>query len=408
MGYLGAPFYIGAIAVGGMIFNFIFWGFGFLRMSSSGLTAQAVGQVDVAEVVATVQRGTLLALLLAAVVIALQGPIMELALFLVDGSSEVNREAGRYFSIRVWSTPATLVNFVIAGWLLGLQKTRLTLLLALFGNGLNVLLDLLLVVAFDLATTGVAMATVVAEYATLLLGLWLIWRQVMGLGEGFRQRGLFAGRAVGRLLTLNRDIFIRTFCLVSSFALLTALGARQGDVILAANALLLNFYTLMAYGLDGLAHACESLVGRAVGSGDREQLSRVVRATFGFSLLVALVFSGLFLVAGQLILNLLTDLPEVRVAAARYLPWVIVAPVVAVWCYVLDGIFIGATLAREMRNTMLFSVLLFGLMAPPLLAWWGNHGLWLAFTLFMALRGLSLGVFYARVPRGLNSQTLPL
>ncbi|MCG2633640.1 MAG: MATE family efflux transporter [Gammaproteobacteria bacterium] len=396
MGHLGAPYYIGAIAIGGMIFSVIFWGFGFLRMSTGGLTAQAFGRGDSAEVVASFKRAAALALLLALVVLLLQRPVAGL-LLLVDASDAVVREAATYFYLRIWSAPATLLNFVITGWLLGLQRTRLTLLLTLFGNGLNVVLDLVLVVVFGMATAGVALATVVAEYCTLGLGLVCVLMEMKRFGGVGETGTLFAREAIRRLLGVNRDIFIRTFGLIGSFAYLTLLGARQGDLILAVNALLLNFSAFTAYGLDGLAHACESLTGRAIGAGNDAQLSRVVRATFRWSFLLALGVGGIYLLGGHLILGLLTDLPDVRAAARIYLPWAVISPLISVWCYVLDGIFIGATLAREMRNAMLVSVVLFGLIAEPFLGQWGNHGLWLAFMLFMAVRGLSLGLIYARV-----------
>ncbi len=408
MGHLPDPAYIGGVAVGALIFSYIYWGFGFLRMSTTGLVAQAVGAGDADEARAILARAWLLAGGLGLLVLALKGPIGLGAFATLEASAQVESLGRAYFDIRVWGAPAALANYVALGWLFGNQRMGAALLLTIFLNGLNIALDLWFVVGLGWGIEGVALATLIAEWSAVVLGIVIILR---GLGRGSgaevgrwrRERILDRGRILA-LVRVNADIFVRTLCLVSAFAWFTARGAAQGDVVLAANAILLTFQVFAAYGLDGIAHAAEALVGAAVGGRDRAGLRLAVRVSTQWAFVVAGGFALLYLALGPTIIAAMTGIIEVRETAAIYLPWVVVTPLISVWSYQLDGIFIGATRTAEMRNGMLLSLAVFVAAVWLLLPMMGNHGLWLAFMLFMAARGLTLGLWYPRIGRALGGQ----
>ncbi len=405
IGHLDQVYYLGAIAVGALFFSFLYWGFGFLRMSTTAFVAQAIGGADKAEAVAVLARAATLALGLGAGIVLLQTPIAALGFGLIDASGEVEAAARTYFDIRVWGAPAALLNLVAMGWLFGLSRAGTALAIQVAMNGLNIVLDLVFVIGLGWAVDGVAAATLISEYAGATLGLVLVawqmrrrglWPALTALfGAGLRQS--LGGPAIGRMLRVNRDIFLRTLCLILAFAVFTAWGARLGDLTLAANAVLLNFQTFLSYGLDGYAQAAETLVGGAVGARDRHALRRMVATTSQWALASAVLYSLVYGVAGEGLINLLTGLDAVRAAALEYLPWVIASPLISVWCYQLDGIFIGATRAAQMRNAMLVSFAVFLatlVIAVPRL---GNHGLWLALMTFMAVRALTLAAGYRRL-----------
>jgi MATE family multidrug resistance protein len=400
VGHLPDAAYVGAVAVGATIFNFLYWGFGFLRMGTTGFAAQAYGGGDGDELAAVLARALLLALGLGLVLMALQLPIRHLALALIAASPRVASLAGQFFQVRIWSAPATLANYALLGWLLGVQRPRAALALQVFMNGLNILLNLLFVVGFHWGVRGVAGATVLAEYAATGLGLLLVARALPRPLRLERSRILDRGRLVA-LIRVNRDIFIRTLCLVLAFAYFTARGAAMGDVLLAANAVLLNFQSLMAYALDGFAHAAEILVGSAVGARDRAAFSAAVRAATGSAAALAVGFALAYAVAGDALVGLFTELPAVRAAAHEFLPWLILSPLLSVWSFQLDGVFIGATRTVEMRNGMIIALACYlaaALLLVPLL---GNHGLWLALMLLMVARAVPLALWYPRILRSL-------
>lgn len=398
LGHLGAPYYLGAVAVGAIIFNFLFWGFGFLRMGTTGLTAQAHGGGDALEMRAHLARALALALVLGMFLVLFHGPIGRVAFGLIEASAEVRAYAAEYYAVRIYGAPAALAGYALLGWFLGMQNARAPLLLLLLGNGVNIALDLWFVLGLQWKVFGVALGSVIAEYLVVLAGLGLVWRELRKypVADGRRPGRLWDTAALRRLWRVNRDIFIRTLCLIFVFAFFTAQGARFGDALLAANAVLLNFQTLMAYGLDGFAHAAEALVGRALGARDAEAFRRAVRTTGLWGLLVAIGASLIYAVLGDTLVGLLTDLPDVRRLALEFLPWMMLSPLVSVWSYLLDGIFIGATRTREMRDTMIVSTLAF-LCCWYLLQPWGGHGLWLALLAFMAARGLSMAWVYRRL-----------
>lgn len=401
VGHLPDPSYLGGVAVGAMIFNFLYWGFGFLRMGTTGFVAQAHGAADPAEIRAVLGRALIIAAACGTALIALQAPIGALALTLTEASAPVETNAAAYFAVRIWSAPATLANYAVLGWLFGMQRPKTALVLQIFTNGLNIVLDLWFVVGLDWGVAGVAAASLIADYAACALGLWLILRTLPGR-TGWEPARLFARARLVALLRVNRDIFIRTLLLIFAFAWFTAQGAQLGDVTLAANAVLLNLQSIMAYGLDGFAFAVEALVGVAVGARDRPGFLAAVRAATAWSVALAALVAVAYAAFGRSIVALFTDLPEVRAAAALYLPWLIASPLVSVWSFVLDGVYIGATRTAEMRNGM--AIALAGYLAAALLLVpvWGNHGLWLAFTLLMVLRAATLAAWLPRLLRSFD------
>jgi len=383
VGHLDRPDSLAGVAVGATIFSVLFTALNFLRMGTTGLAAQAAGASDEAAGRAVLRQGLVVGLVLAAVVLALSRPLESLALALIAPEPAVAAEASRYIAVRIWGAPATLSLFVLTGWFIGRGDARSPLAIVLVVNAVNIALDFVLVWGLGLRAEGVATATVIAEYLGLAVGLVLATR-ALGAPPWVKD-----GRApsYGRYLTINLPLFVRTSALMLSFAFLTAMGARFGSGILAANALLLNFLYLAAYALDGFANAAESLAGRAIGARDPSMLHGALRLSALWTLGVALVLSIAFALGGPLAIDLMTSQPALRALARDYLPWLVAAPLAGCWAYFFDGVFVGATMTRQMRDTMLFAAL-----AVYLPAWWllrpfGNHGLWAAFTLFNVARG---------------------
>lgn len=403
VGHLPDPAYIGAVAIGAVIFNFLFWGFGFLRMGTTGFTAQAFGAGNPAEIRASLARPLLLAIALGTLVLLLQTPIGLFAFSLLEASAEVEGFAQSYYEIRIWSAPAALLNYAMLGWLLGIRRAKAVLLLQVALNATNIVLDLVFVVGFGWAIEGVAYASVIAEYGAALLGMAIIGRHLGGLGGAWDlARVLDRGRLIA-LFKVNADILVRTLCLIAAFAYLTARGAEMGDLILAANAILMQLQGFLSYGLDGFAHAAEILAGNALGARSRPAFRAAVKTSTLWALGLAALFTAIYGLLGPSIVALFTNIEAVRETANVYLPWMVLSPLISIWGFQLDGIFIGATRTADMRNAMLVSlaVLLVGcwLLIPPL----GNHGLWLAFTIFAAARGITLAVYYPRLERSVEA-----
>ncbi|CAD7493817.1 MATE family efflux transporter DinF [Aeromonas dhakensis] len=394
IGHLGQAWFLGGVSVGATLINLLFWLLGFLRMSTTGLTAQAHGASSPAGQLDTLARALGLAIALGLALLLLLLPLLPTLIALSGGSAEVQHYAAEYVSVRIWSAPAALCNLVIMGWLLGMQDARSPMLLLLFTNLVNMGLDAWFVLGLGWQVKGVAAASLLADYSALGVGLWLVSRHLRRLAASAWQGAWQRWRqwpALLRLLALNRDIFIRSLCLQLCFAFMTLQGARLGDVAVAANAVLLNFLMLISYGLDGFAYAVEAMVGRAIGRRDRQGLREAIGLNLGWALLIALGFSLLFALGGSRLIGYITDLPAVIAAANAQLPWLIAMPLLAVWCFLLDGVFIGATRAREMRNSMLVAAL--GGFFPVwwLCQGWGVAALWAAMAALMAGRGLTLG-----------------
>lgn len=395
IGHLDSPTYLGGVAVGSMATSFLFMLLLFLRMSTTGLTAQALGAQNPQGLARAFMQPLLLAVLAGMAIVLLRYPLIELALKIVGGDGTVLEQARLFLEIRWLSAPAALANMVILGWLLGVQYVRAPVILLIVGNLLNIVLDIWLVMGLGWNVQGAATATAISEYATLLLGLGLSWRvmRIRGISVPMLRQA-WRGN-LRRLLALNRDIMLRSLLLQLCFASLTIFGARLGGEVVAVNAVLMNLLTFTAYALDGFAYAVEAYSGHAYGARDDSQLRKVWRAACRQACLVALGFGLLYAVAGQQIIAALTSLPELRALANHYLPWQVVLPLVGVWCYLLDGMFIGATRGAEMRNSMAVAAAGYGLtlFTLPVL---GNHGLWLALAVFLSLRGIALGWIWHR------------
>lgn len=403
MGHLPEPRFLGAVAVGAMVFTFLYWGFGFLRMGTGGLTAQAFGARDSDEVRACLARAGLVAVVVALALLLLQRPVLLVALGLVDASAGVEALAREYFLVRIWGAPATLVNFALLGWFIGCRRARTALWHQLCLNGVNIALDVAFVLGLGLDVDGVAAATVIAEFSAAAFGLWLARPILDEVGGAFVRARILDRRQVRRTVALSADIFVRTVCLVFAFAYFTARGAAFGDVVLAANAILLNFQTFMAHALDGFAHAAEALGGGAVGARSRREFRAAVHTSALWALVVAVGFSAVYALAGAHVVDLLTGIAEVRAAARGYIVWSQVLPLVSVAPFVLDGVFLGATRGRTMRNAMVASLAVYLAACLALVPLWGNHGLWAALTLFMGARAVTLGVRYPSLERSVGA-----
>ena len=395
-GHLESPSYLGAVAIGSTIFSFIYMGMNFLRMGTTGIAAQRFGANDNDGLRVSLGQAVIVALLIAALLISLQIPIGQLAMRLIGGEPAVQSFALEYFHIRIWSAPGTLANYVLIGWFLGLQNARVPLLIFLTINSTNIVLDLLFVIGLGMKVDGVALASVIAEYSGLAVGLYFVGRSLRERAGHWPLASFVNIRAYAAFFAVNANLFIRTMALMFTFAFVTAQGARLGGVILAANAILMNLQTLTAFVLDSFAHAAEALVGKAIGERRRDALERAVQLTLKWSLVFSVGFMLFYLLAGPLLVRLLTDLQDVRDTSLQYLPWLIVSPLISVWSFLYDGVYVGATRAREMRNIMVISTVVVFLPAWFLLQGYGNHGLWLAFTLFMASRGIGMHVWYRR------------
>jgi len=399
LGHLENAQYLGAVAVGGSILTFIYWSFGFLRMGTTSLNARAFGAEDANTCRLLLGQSTLLALALAIMLFSLQGLIFPFALSLMDPSPAIRELALAYTQIRIFSAPATLATYAIVGWFIGLQNTRAPLLIMLTTNILNILLDFLLIIGLDMNSEGAALATVTAEYAGLTVALYLIRRELKALGGKLLHHKLFKLSEYRPLLLVNRHLFVRTACLLFSFSFFTAQGARQGDELLAANAIILQLIMLTSYGLDGFAHASEALIGKSVGRKELPELYAVCRTTTFWALLTAILFTLLFAFAKLPLIGLFSDIEAVSLLVRQYYFWVLLLPLISVWSYQLDGIFIGAGKTQGMQNSMLFSCFIVYIPLWWLTQSWGNHGLWLAFCAFNLARTLSMSLLFHRYSR---------
>lgn len=402
MGHQGDAAYIGAVGLGSVIFSFVYWGFGFLRMGTGGFTAQAFGANDRQEMRACFLRAALTALVIAAAVFLLQWPILLLALAALEPSERVAELTTTYFQVRIWAAPATLLTYVVTGWLLGVQRARGVMVVQLLLNGLNITLSLVFVLVFQWGIFGVALATVVAEYAGVALGLWLVGRQARHLGGVWDLRGSLQRDKLLALFRVNRDIFIRTLCLELAFLLFARQSAQLGDNVLAANQILLRFLEFTAYGLDGFAYAAEALVGSAKGAGSPRDFNLAVRISTLWAGALAVLLCLLYWALGREAISLLTDLPDVRTLAGAFLVYAALLPIISVWAFQLDGIFIGTTRTAEMRNAMLISLAAYTPLAIWLTELWGNDGLWLALLTLMGVRALALLLHYPALRRSIG------
>lgn len=394
VGHLGAASYIGAIAVGGMLFNMIYWLFGFLRMGTGGLTAQAYGRHDLQEVTRILLRSLSISLLLALALLLLQYPIRNIAFMCMDTSEEVQQLATLYFHICIWGAPATLGLYGFTGWYIGMQNSRFPMFIAITQNIVNIAASLFFVFVLKMKVEGVALGTLVAQYAGLGMAclLWLAYYRP--LRKYLRQKALFDRAEMKRFFQVNRDIFFRTLCLIAVTVFFTSTGAAYGDVVLAVNALLMQLFTLFSYFMDGFAYAGEALSGKYIGAKDNQSLRLTIRHLFKWGIALSLLFTLLYGAGGKSFLGLLTNDTSVISASEEYIYWVLAIPLAGFSAFLLDGICIGATATHLMLRSMLVASASFFLLYYGLHDTLGNHALWMAFIVYLALRGVVQAFYY--------------
>ena len=395
MGHL-STLHLGAVGVGSMIFNFVYWNFGFLRMGTTGMTAQAFGKNDKSEMMLTISRAMMVALLLATIVILFQNLIGQGSFYLMNISDEQTTLVAEYFYIRIWAAPATLGLFAMIGWFFGMQNAIYPLVLTIVINVVNILLSFLLVKQYNMGVAGVAWGTVVAQYVGLALALILFWKKYRQHLQHYTRKATLEIEALSKFLLINRDIFIRTFCLTFAFGFFYSRSANAGEVILAVNVILLQFLNWMSYGIDGFAYASESLVGKYKGANNLGRLRQSIRLSFVWGMVLALIFSFAYLVFGENLLRIFTDQENLIVASTPYLFWMFLFPLISTPCYIWDGIYIGLTASHAMRQTMLAALVIYLIAYFILFPMFQNHGLWAALLLFMAARGIIQWVWYRK------------
>ncbi|MGR3621762.1 MATE family efflux transporter [Pseudophaeobacter sp.] len=396
VGQLGQAAPIGAVGIGAVILATIYFIFGFLRMGTTGLVAQARGAGDEAETGALLMRGILLAAAGGLIFILAQGLLFWGAFALAPTSGEVEGLARDYLQIRIWGAPATIALYAVTGWLIAVEKTRAVFVLQIWMNGLNIGLDLWFVLGLDWGIEGVAIATLIAEWSGLALGLWLC-RAAFAGNQWCDWPRVFDPARIRRMAQVNGDIMVRSVLLTGSFTTFLFVGAKFGDVTLAANQVLLQFVEITAFALDGFAFSAEALVGSAVGAGNRRNLRRAAWISSQWGIVSAVVLSAGFALGGPFLIDLMATAPEVRLEGRSYLIWAVVLPLISVASYMYDGIYIGATWTRDMRWAMMQSVAIYVVALVALVALLGNHGLWAALLVLNIARAVTLGLRYPKL-----------
>ena len=395
VGHMGSPVYIGAVAVGSMIFNLVYWLFGFLRMGTSGMTAQAYGRRDLLEVARTLVRSALVALSIALLLIVFQVPLRWLMFWLIGPTADVIPFATTYFGIVIWGAPASLGLFSLMGWYIGMQNTRIPMFVSIMQNVVNIVASLLLVYGLGMKIEGVAFGTVITQYAGLLVAVGLLakyyWRVIRG-----RWNKMGGQWRVAAFYKTNRDIFLRTLCLVTVNLYFTAAGARSGAVVLSVNTVLLQLYLLFSYFMDGFAYAGEAMSGRFYGAQNRQAFDETLRHLFGWMAVVTVSYTLLYIAGGTQIVSLLTDELQVRALAREYIWWAWLIPAAGAVAFIWDGVFIGLTATRGMLVSTFVSMLTFFAVYWLTMDTLGNHGLWLAQVVYLAMRGIVQTFWYKR------------
>ena len=392
VGHMGSAVYIGAVAVGSMIFSLTYWLFGFLRMGTSGLTAQALGRRDLTEITRILVRSAMVAAGIATVLIVLQTPLLWLMFWLIEPTEDVAPLAVTYFRIVIWGAPASLALFSLTGWFIGMQNTRIPMAVSILQNVVNIVASLTLVYGIGMKIEGVALGTVIAQYAGLLMAAGMLLR---GYSRIFRNRhNIWNLKGIRAFFSVNRDIFLRTVCLVAVNLYFTSAGARQGAVVLSVNTVMLQLFLFFSYFMDGFAYAGEALGGRFFGARNDSAFHETVRRLFGWALIVTTAFTLLYIVASMDIVRLLTDEPQVRDVARDYIWWIWLVPAAGAAAFIWDGIFVGITATRGMLVSTIVATLSFGAVYLLTRDSWGNDGLWLAQVVYLAMRGILQTVWY--------------
>ncbi len=397
LGHLDSPIYLAAINIGATIFNVLFWGFGFLKMSTTGLIAQSHGQQNQAKINQQLTQALVIALFIAIILLLFQRWIGGFAIKLTAEGGQVADMALQYFQIRIFSAPATLVIYVLFGYFLALQQARKVLLIMLVNQVGNMFLDYIFVMEYNWGIAGVAYGSLISEYAAVFVGLYFLFATEFKLPNVVQLKKWLAPNAeMKSFFLLNRDIFIRTLCLMAVFAMMTKGSARLGELTLAANAILLNFFYLMSYGLDGFAHAVESLCGQAYGAKDEKAMKQILKHVFVISFVIAAVFSVVYIIFGDEIVSLLTSMQQVQNYASQYIIWLVIIPVIAMPSFIYDGLFVATTEAKIMRNSMVMATIFCYIPLWYLLRRFDNHGLWLAFLSFFIIRSIAIHIYYKK------------
>jgi MATE family multidrug resistance protein len=394
VGHMGSAAYIGAVAVGSMIFNLIYWLFAFLRMGSSGMTSQALGCRDLTEVTRLLVRSLTVALGIALLLIVLQVPLRWLMFWLIAPTADVTPYATTSFYIVIWGAPASLGLFSLSGWYIGMQNTRIPMLISIMQNVVNILTSLTLVYGLGMKIEGVALGTVIAQYVGLIAAVGLLFRYYSRLRHYMVIEGMFVKQSMVRFFTVNRDIFLRTLCLVAVNLYFTSAGARQGAVILSVNTVMMQLYLFFSYFMDGFAYAGEALGGRAYGARNIIAFREVLHRLFGWMAVVTLLYTAVYTVGAQWIISVLTDEPQVLDASHEYMFWAWLIPAAGSLAFIWDGIFIGITATRGMLVSSAISALTFFIVYISFGSTFGNHALWLAQICYLAMRGLVQTVWY--------------
>jgi len=394
MGHLESPVYLGAIALGSMIFNFIYWGLGFLRMGTTGIAAQAFGAGNISEASSILYRSGILSLLLGAFLLILQIPIAELSFYIIDGSKEVEAYALDYFYIRILAAPATLALYSFHGWFLGVQNAKYPLYLSLFVNFFNIILNLLFVYQFKMKIEGIALATVISQYSGVVFSVVLLARKYSTFIKQFYLDQIIDKIKLKKFFQVNSDIFFRTLLIIFTISFFTTKSAEINDTTLAANFILLQLWLIISYGVDGFAFAAESLTGKYVGADNKQMLERTIKYSFRWGISLGFALSSVYLFLGEAIISLYTSQQEVINTAMAFIFWIIISPVINSVSFIWDGIYLGATVTRPILVSMIISTLLIFLPAFYLSkGYLGDHSIWFALTAFMLIRGLTLSLF---------------
>ncbi len=399
VGHLGGAAYIGAITLGGMLFNVIYWLFGFLRMGTSGMTSQALGKRQLCDVSQLLVRSLIIALSIAFLFIVLQIPIRDLIFLLMKPAEGVRDFTVTYFSICIWGAPAMLGLYGLSGWFIGMQNSRIPMLIAITQNVVNIAASLVFVFVLKMKVEGVALGTLIAQWGGFAMGLFLLFRYYGRLRRHFAWKGMWEQASVLRFFKVNRDIFFRTVCMVSVLLFFTSAGSWQGEVMLAVNTLLMQFYLLVSYIMDGFAYAAEAMSGKFYGAGNFPAFRDTVRRSFAWGGVCTVFFTLLYIVGGDAFLRLLTDEPSVVSASRQYVWWVYLIPVCSIGAFIWDGIYIGITASRQMLLSMVAASVSFFVVYGSLYNWLGNHGLWLSFIIFLFTRGWMQTVLYFKFLR---------
>ncbi len=409
MGRMDSPAFVSAAGIGAVMFSSIFWVFGFLRMATGGLVAQALGASRPLQADRTGLRALLLACVLGFLIILFSEWLLLMGLALMDGSPQVHQLVADYYRIRIYAAPATLMTYALSGVLIGQQRMKAVFYLQLLLNISNIVLNLAFFNLSDWGIKGVAAATLISEYLALAAAFYwsntteAISRNNAASGNPIRSWIVDPARLL-EFLQISGDLFIRTLCLTAAFYWLTVMGSRQGDAILAANVILVNMLHFMAYALDGFSHAAETLTGYALGRRNRHALHEAVKASTFWASGFAVLFMIMFALGGGVMIDAMTTQEALREMTRQWLPWIIFSPLIGVWSFLLDGIFIGTTHTRAMRNSMLISSLVFVIASILLVNIWDNHGLWLAYYILMVMRSITLGAHYPSVLRSAESR----